>query len=77
MENEILEKIVETIEGHQVKNLRYKKVDNLIVGQVKCPVEGRETLHNGFVSCVWLVNGTVHHRYGGKTRDYLNLKIIR
>ena len=77
MEKHILDTIVETVEGYEVKELRYKKVDNILVGRVKCPVLGRENLHNGFVSCCWRVNGTLHHRYGGTTRPDLYLKIIR
>jgi hypothetical protein len=74
MTNEFLEQITTTIEGYEVKELRYKKLDNLIVGRVKCPVIGNPALHNGFVVCCWRPNGTLHPRYGGTTRPDLYLK---
>jgi hypothetical protein len=76
MEKHILDSIVETVEGYPVKDLAWLKQDNVIRGRVKCPVQGRENLHEGYVVCVWRKNGTVIPRYGGKDRDYLNLKII-
>ena len=74
MEN-ILEKINNTIGGYEVKGLRYKPLDRLIVGFVKCPIWGKPTHNNGYVSVVWRRNGNVLERYGGKDRNDLNLKI--
>jgi len=73
MEN--LDKITSTIEGYEVKNLRYKLPDNVIVGQVKCPIIGNPNLHNGFVVCVWHRNGALLPKYGGDKRKDLYLKM--
>jgi hypothetical protein len=70
-----LKHITETIEGYEVKDLRYKPVDNIIRGFVKCPIWGKKTLHNGFVVCVWRTNGTLLPKYGGDTRKDLYIKI--
>lgn len=72
---EVLNSITKTVEGYEVKNLRYKPLDNIITGFVKCPIIGRENLHNGFVTCVWLTNGSTHSRYGGTKRKDLYIKI--
>lgn len=50
---EKLKHITQTVEGYKVKNLTWKPIDNIIVGLVKCPIWGKETLHEGFVSCKW------------------------
>lgn len=76
MEKDILDKIVETVEGYPVKELSWLERDNVIRGRVKCPVQGNPNLHDGYVVCVWRRSGTVIPRYGGKDRQYLNLKII-
>lgn len=57
MEKELLEKITETVEGYPVKNLTYKKVDNIIVGQVKDPYTLFPDLHGGWETCVWNKSG--------------------
>lgn len=75
MEQSILQQITETNEGYTVKELRYNQRDNLIVGRVKCPILGRPTLHDGFVTCCWSINGKVHHRYGGGLRPDLEIKV--
>ena len=76
MKKEDLDLITETIEHHPVKDLAWLNQDNVIRGRVKCPVQGRENLHEGYVVCVWRKNGTVIPRYGGKEREYFNLQII-
>jgi|AntAceMinimDraft_18_1070375.scaffolds.fasta_scaffold104670_4 hypothetical protein len=53
-----LELITETVEGYEVKELRYKKMDNILVGLVKCPICGRENFNDGFVSGQWRTNGS-------------------
>jgi|688.fasta_scaffold150702_2 hypothetical protein len=73
MEN--LDRITETMGGYLVKNLRYKKVDNLIVGMVLDPIWGRDSLHNGFVNICWNKRGKVDKRYGGSSRQDLELDI--
>lgn len=72
MEN--LNKITHTIGGYPIKDIRYKKMDNLIVGLVQDPVCGRPELHNGFITVVWRKNGTVEPRYG-KNRTDLEIDI--
>lgn len=70
--------ITETVEGYHVKDLVYKKVDNIIRGFVKCPVVGRPTRNDGYIVVTWRVsNGTLTDFYGGKTRPDLYLKINR
>ena len=72
MEN--LDRITQTKGGYPIKDLRYKKMDNLIVGLVQDPVCGRPDLHNGFIVVVWRRNGKVEPRYG-KGRDDLEIDI--
>jgi hypothetical protein len=73
MKQEDLNKITQTIEGDEVKNLIFKPLDNIIVGLVKCPILGKLHLHNGFISGQWLANGTPTNRIKG--RKDLRLKI--
>ena len=73
MEN--LNKITKTIEGYEVKDLRFLTVDNIIVGFVKCPIWGKPTRNNGFVTAQWRKNGTPIK--SGKGRKDLNLMIIK
>jgi len=70
-----LEQIIRTIGGYEVKELRYKPLDRLILGFVKCPIWGKKELHNGYIAVAWRRNGNVLERYGGKDREDLNLKI--
>ena len=70
-----LEKITETISGLEVKNLRYNSLDNIIVGQVKCPIFGKATLFEGYVCIQWNKNGFPIRKYKG-FKDYkINLEI--
>lgn len=50
-----LDKITHTLEGYEVKSLRFLPVDNIIVGLVKCPIWGKP--HRPFASCKWRKNG--------------------
>jgi hypothetical protein len=68
-----LEHITETIEGYEVKNLRYKAVDNILVGLVKDKDYGKES-NNYFVSCVWTRQGKPIKLNKGRTE--LILKIV-
>jgi len=70
MEN--LNKITQTVEGYPVKDLRWLPVDNIIIGLVKCPIWGKPTLHDGYVSCKWRKNGL---NVRDKERKDLTLKI--
>ena len=73
MKQEYLNTITETATGIPVRNLRYLKVDNIIVGQVKDPVWGKETLHEGYVSGMWTTKGIPTNKIKG--REDLKLKI--
>ncbi len=70
-----LQQITATIEGIPVRKLKWNKIDNVIVGQVKCPIFGRDNLHEGFVVITWRSNGSVTPKFGGSTRKDLYLKI--
>jgi hypothetical protein len=71
MEN--LERITKTKEGHEVKNLRFKTLDNIIVGLVKDPIFGKENLHEGFVSCQWTKYGKPIRNNKGREEFILEL----
>ena len=57
MNQEQLNLITQTTTGYPVRNLRWKPVDCIIVGQVKCPVLGREDFNDGYISGAWRKNG--------------------
>lgn len=69
---EILHTITQTTEGYLVKNLKFNLLDNIIVGLVKCPIVGREEIHEGYIACQWRKNGTATNRFKG--RNDLKLK---
>lgn len=73
MKQEYLDTITQTATGYPVKNLRWLKVDNIIVGLVKDPVTGKETLHDGFVSGAWTRKGIPTNKIKG--RNDLKLQI--
>ena len=73
MEKEQLSQIVETVEGYPVKDLRWLPKDNIIVGLVKCPVWGKESICEGFVSGMWRRTGIPTNRIKG--RNDLTLKM--
>jgi hypothetical protein len=74
MEQELLNKVTQTIDGHEVRNLRWIALDNIIVGQVKDPVFGKPSLHDGFCSCQWNRHG--FPLKSNKGRNELKLNII-
>jgi hypothetical protein len=74
MEQSVLQQITHTVEGYEVKELVWLERDNVIRGRVKCPVLGRENLHNGFVVVTWRKNGTLVPKWG-TNRDDLALKV--
>jgi len=69
---EIIPTITQTIEGYPVKNLKWNPIDNIIVGQVLCPIIGRNNLHDGYVTLTWRKNGTCIKE---KNRPDLKLEI--
>jgi hypothetical protein len=73
MKDEQLNTITETVEGYHVKNLTWIARDGVIRGQVKCPVRGSETLHEGYVIATWRKSGKLMPKWGD--RKDLNLKI--
>jgi len=72
MKQDTLNKITQTVEGYEVKNVAWIARDFIIRGQVKCPVIGRETLHDGFVVITWRKNGKILPKWG----DRKDLNII-
>jgi hypothetical protein len=73
MKQEELDLITETVTGYPVRNLRWKKMDNIITGQVKCPVIGKENFNDGYISGTWKRNGSPTNIIRGL--DDLRLKI--
>jgi hypothetical protein len=73
MNQEYLNTIKATVSQFEVKNLRWLPVDNIIVGLVKDPIWGRETLHDGFISGQWTRKGVPTNRIKG--REDLKLQI--
>jgi hypothetical protein len=72
---EFIKDITETVEGYPVKNLKWNELDNILVGMVKCPLFGRDNLHEGYVVMTWRKNGSLTSKYGGSNRKDLYLKI--
>jgi hypothetical protein len=67
MEIELVNSITETTEGYLVKNLKWNQLDNILVGQVKDPITGRETLHDGFITAQWTRYGKPLKQNKGRT----------
>lgn len=75
MDKEKLEKILkitETVEGVQVKDLKYKPVDNILVGFAKDLITGQAN-KDYWVTCCWRLNGALTPSYGGSSRRDLYL----
>jgi len=64
-------KVTHTIEGYLVKDLRFKPVDNIIVGLCKDPIHPID-LHNGFVAMQWTRQGKPLRINKGRTDLILN-----
>jgi hypothetical protein len=64
-----LEEIKETVSGYEVKELRHNKHDNILSGRVKCPLFGKDSLHDGFVTIQWNMNGFPIRKHKGLS-DY-------
>ena len=71
--NEIIKNITETIEGSPVKNLVWKPIDNIIVGQVFAPDLALTKAHGGYISGAWRISGLPTNSIKG--RKNLSLKI--
>lgn len=56
-----------------MRNLKWNKLDNIIVGQVKDPIMGDERRLDGYVVVTWRRNGTLTLKYGGNKRPDLYL----
>ena len=65
--------ITQTIEGYEVRNLKWNKLDNIIVGQVKDPLLGNENRLEGYIVCQWKANGYATNKFKG--REDLKLQI--
>jgi hypothetical protein len=75
MDTEKLEKILkitETVDGIQVKELRFKPVDNIIIGFARDMITGQPN-KDYWVTCCWRLNGTLTPNYGGNSRRDLYL----
>lgn len=70
-----LETITETTGKHQLKNLRFIELDNIIVGQVLCPLHGNPNLHEGYVSIQWNKHGFPIRKYKGMSEYSITLNL--
>ncbi len=75
MNQEYLNTIKATVSQFEVKNLRWLPVDNIIVGLVKDPIWGRETLHDGFISGQWNRKGVPTNRIKGREDLRLDINV--
>jgi hypothetical protein len=66
--------IQETIEGYEVKDLKWNPMDNIIVGMVKEPYSNPK-VHDGFVCVQWKRNGKPTNRNRGRVDLILKLPI--
>lgn len=74
MIEELLPTITQTVEGYPVRNLKWNKLDNIIVGQVKDPILGDENRLEGYIVCQWKKQGYATNRFKG--RQDLRLKLF-
>lgn len=72
MEEDIIKNITQTVEGYPVKNLKFNQLDNILVGQVLCPIIGKLNLHGGYITLTWRRNGSCIKE---KNRPDLKLEI--
>lgn len=70
----VLANIKATVDGSEVKDLRWLSVDNIIVGLVKDKIYGKPHINKGYLSGQWRFDGTPVNRIKG--RDELKLKIL-
>lgn len=69
-----LKEIKETVEGYEVKDLKWNELDNIIVGMVKEPYSNPK-VHEGFVCVQWKRNGSPTNRNKGRKDLYLKMPI--
>jgi hypothetical protein len=67
--------IKKTVGGYEVKDLRWIERDGLIVGMVKCPLFGKPTLHDGFISGQWNKHGFPQRVNKGRDEMKLEYRI--
>jgi len=65
MTTEQLKAITETLGGYEVKDVRYKKLDNILVALVKHPIFGKPQLHDGFICVQFNMKGYPINKYKG------------
>lgn len=73
MEENELVLITHTLDGFDVKGLRWNLTDNVITGLVRCPILGKPHINDGFIGCAWRRNGKTTNKHKG--RNDLDLKI--
>lgn len=71
---EFITNISKTSDGYPVKDLKWNQRDNIIVGMVKCPILGRDNLHDGYISCQWKRNGYATNLFKGRKDLKLNIE---
>lgn len=75
MTTEQLSKITQTIDGSLVKDLRWLRVDNIIVGRVHDKLLGNPNLNEGYVGAAWRSNGTPTNNIRGREELKLVLSL--
>jgi len=73
MKKELLANIKTTIDGTEVKDLRWLSVDNIIVGLVKDELMGKPQINKGFLSGQWRKDGTPVNRIKGRNELALTI----
>jgi len=73
MIEELINDIKKTNAGYLVKNLKWSKRDNIIIGQVLDPVFGKAELYDGFISVQWSKYGKPIKLNKGREDLILNL----
>lgn len=66
MIEELLPHIKQTVEGYEVRNLKWNQRDNIIVGQVKDPILGNEKRLEGYIVAQWRANGFATNLFKGR-----------
>lgn len=77
MKQEYLNTITQTVTNIPVKDLRWLKVDNIIVGLVKDPVWGKETLRDGYISGQWTRKGVPTNKIRGREDLKLDIDLTK
>jgi hypothetical protein len=64
-ELEAIRQIGQTVEGCPISDLRYKPIDNILVGLVKSPNFGNPKLYEGQICVTWTTRGKTTTKYKG------------